>query len=341
MPKMRRSAEPFNPTDDELMSIPVEQSISSPVDLPNEPIFRYVFSSSKEKRKPYLTVLCSPGPPWACDDCGESFRLKSNLSRHRRTVHFTVFQDCPVPDCSRKDIHGFQRRDHLVEHLREYHHMDVPKRRAARRETGFGGASSTASPSPGSNEHAASVSSYGRMFRDAEVIPENATSRPSGMPIGSRRSPYASHPPTVPPSYFNASRSVVSALNSVDSGYGSASFHPPSSFAKYAKWETEPSLGPGDSEHGDFHDSGILFPVSRPKLLGHTVLGDLYIPGPVKHRYVCLLARLLAESVACYKPTHYVIDQICEALPDLLEQFALSIGGNNYSVLAVLLRYKR
>jgi hypothetical protein len=102
-------------------------------------------------------------------------------------------------------------------------------------------------------------------------------------------------------------------FNSVDSGYGSASFRP---------------------------HLGASSPVSFPKLWGNTRLEDLHIPERMKYRYACLLARLIAESVAYYRPTHYVIDQICEALPDLLEQFALSIGGKNYSVMVVLLKYK-
>ncbi|KAL2801287.1 hypothetical protein BJX66DRAFT_5914 [Aspergillus keveii] len=74
-----------------------------------------------------------PAKPYACDDCGKSFTRPADLKRHQSTVHYPVFQNCPVADCSRKDNNGFPRRDHLIEHLRSYHHMDVPKRRAAKR----------------------------------------------------------------------------------------------------------------------------------------------------------------------------------------------------------------
>ncbi|KAI9368561.1 hypothetical protein BJX61DRAFT_211464 [Aspergillus egyptiacus] len=74
-----------------------------------------------------------PAKPYACEDCGKSFTRPADLKRHQSTVHYPVFQNCPVPDCSRKDNNGFPRRDHLVEHLRSYHHMDVPKRRATKR----------------------------------------------------------------------------------------------------------------------------------------------------------------------------------------------------------------
>ncbi|KAL4808857.1 hypothetical protein BDV18DRAFT_133328 [Aspergillus unguis] len=94
---------------------PVEQAMFHPIDgFPQE-------SSVK------------PAKPYPCEDCGKAFTRPADLKRHQSTVHYPVFQNCPVPDCSRKDTNGFPRRDHLVEHLRSYHHMDVPKRRAAKR----------------------------------------------------------------------------------------------------------------------------------------------------------------------------------------------------------------
>ncbi|KAL4781469.1 hypothetical protein BJX76DRAFT_335267 [Aspergillus varians] len=95
-------------------SMPVEQSMFPSLDGLNQ-----------ESHK--------PAKPFGCEDCGKSFTRPADLKRHQSTVHYPVFQNCPVPDCSRKDSNGFPRRDHLVEHLRSYHHMDVPKRRAAKR----------------------------------------------------------------------------------------------------------------------------------------------------------------------------------------------------------------
>ncbi|KAL4926857.1 C2H2-type zinc finger protein [Aspergillus undulatus] len=95
-------------------SMPPEQSIFPPLDgLHHEPT--------------------KPAKPYPCTDCGKAFTRPADLKRHQTTVHYPVFQNCPVPDCSRKDSNGFPRRDHLVEHLRSYHHMDVPKRRATKR----------------------------------------------------------------------------------------------------------------------------------------------------------------------------------------------------------------
>jgi hypothetical protein len=37
--------------------------------------------------------------------------------------------ECDAPRCSRKGSHGFTRKDHLTEHLRNYHHRSIPKRK--------------------------------------------------------------------------------------------------------------------------------------------------------------------------------------------------------------------
>ncbi|KAF7587702.1 hypothetical protein BBP40_006837 [Aspergillus hancockii] len=85
---------------------------------------------------PPLQTHCAPCEPakpvklYPCD-CGRSFTRPADLKRHQTSVHNPVFQDCPVAGCIRKNGNGFPRRDHLIEHLRSYHHMDVPKRRAA------------------------------------------------------------------------------------------------------------------------------------------------------------------------------------------------------------------
>ncbi|RHZ50965.1 hypothetical protein CDV55_101435 [Aspergillus turcosus] len=71
--------------------------------------------------------------PYACEDCGKAFTRSADLKRHQTSVHYPVYQDCPVEHCPRKDLNGFPRRDHLIEHLRSYHHMDLPKRRMTKR----------------------------------------------------------------------------------------------------------------------------------------------------------------------------------------------------------------
>jgi hypothetical protein len=59
---------------------------------------------------------------------GQQVALGKNQPRD-----YPVFQDCPVADCSRKGHNGFPRKDHLLEHLRAYHHVPVPKRGASKR----------------------------------------------------------------------------------------------------------------------------------------------------------------------------------------------------------------
>ncbi|KAL2868625.1 C2H2-type zinc finger protein [Aspergillus lucknowensis] len=110
----------FNPT---FISTPAW----SPTSMPplDQSMFPPLDGLSQEQPK--------PAKPYGCEDCGKSFTRPADLKRHQSTVHYPVFQNCPVADCSRKDNNGFPRRDHLVEHLRSYHHMDVPKRRAAKR----------------------------------------------------------------------------------------------------------------------------------------------------------------------------------------------------------------
>ncbi|KAE8390200.1 hypothetical protein BDV23DRAFT_155666 [Aspergillus alliaceus] len=95
-------------------------------------------TQAEEVSYPPLETYCTPPPsepakpvkPYICD-CGRAFTRPADLKRHDSSVHNPVFQDCPVQGCIRKDSNGFPRRDHLIEHLRSYHHLNVPKRRAA------------------------------------------------------------------------------------------------------------------------------------------------------------------------------------------------------------------
>ncbi|KAF2848405.1 hypothetical protein T440DRAFT_536629 [Plenodomus tracheiphilus IPT5] len=76
---------------------------------------------------------------WTCDiaSCTSSanFTRLADLQRHQSTVHGvgTPEYPCTVPRCNRIADKGFTRRDHLVEHLRNFHHMDIPKRRPGER----------------------------------------------------------------------------------------------------------------------------------------------------------------------------------------------------------------
>ncbi|KAF2654431.1 hypothetical protein K491DRAFT_600854, partial [Lophiostoma macrostomum CBS 122681] len=76
---------------------------------------------------------------WTCDvpNCTSTanFTRLADLQRHQSTVHGMGTPDfpCTVPRCTRVGDKGFTRRDHLVEHLRNFHHLDIPKRRPGER----------------------------------------------------------------------------------------------------------------------------------------------------------------------------------------------------------------
>ncbi|KAF2683113.1 hypothetical protein K458DRAFT_419328 [Lentithecium fluviatile CBS 122367] len=76
---------------------------------------------------------------WKCElpNCSSTanFTRLADLQRHQSTVHGvgTPGYPCTVQDCTRVGEKGFTRRDHLVEHLRNFHHIDIPKRRPGER----------------------------------------------------------------------------------------------------------------------------------------------------------------------------------------------------------------
>jgi len=73
------------------------------------------------------------------------FKRRADLTRHMDTVHDVKrWWDCPRPRCDRKADRGFTRRDHLYEHLRNKHGVEVPtggsERRGSRRRGETAGA---------------------------------------------------------------------------------------------------------------------------------------------------------------------------------------------------------
>ncbi|KAF2832619.1 hypothetical protein CC86DRAFT_313803 [Ophiobolus disseminans] len=86
-----------------------------------------------------LTRSNSRTKTWTCDiqSCTSSanFTRLADLQRHQSTVHGVGTPEfpCTVPRCNRVADKGFTRRDHLVEHLRNFHHIDIPKRRPGER----------------------------------------------------------------------------------------------------------------------------------------------------------------------------------------------------------------
>ncbi|KAF2186317.1 hypothetical protein K469DRAFT_149641 [Zopfia rhizophila CBS 207.26] len=76
---------------------------------------------------------------WTCElpNCPSSaqFTRLADLQRHHSTVHGVGIPEfpCTVPRCTRVGTKGFTRRDHLTEHLRNFHHIDIPKRKPGER----------------------------------------------------------------------------------------------------------------------------------------------------------------------------------------------------------------
>ncbi|GAB7358759.1 hypothetical protein MBLNU230_g3987t1 [Neophaeotheca triangularis] len=71
---------------------------------------------------------------------GIAFSRAADLDRHDDSAHNPQRQlwDCTVPGCRRVGANGLPRRDKLLEHLRETHKMDVPKREAGAKRKGVG-----------------------------------------------------------------------------------------------------------------------------------------------------------------------------------------------------------
>jgi hypothetical protein len=65
-----------------------------------------------------------------CDICGRGFTRPADLKRHHVVVHSPSFTDCPIYGCTRKGPQGFTRKDHMNEHVRQFHHVDIKKRKA-------------------------------------------------------------------------------------------------------------------------------------------------------------------------------------------------------------------
>ena len=65
--------------------------------------------------------------PCLWEGCESDFGRATDLHRHYNSVHVSVRTDCPHKWCGRTGNHGFSRKDHFKEHLREVHKQDIPK----------------------------------------------------------------------------------------------------------------------------------------------------------------------------------------------------------------------
>ncbi|PIB02852.1 hypothetical protein CB0940_12082 [Cercospora beticola] len=78
-------------------------------------------------------------------NCTYAAGRKADLERHYRAMHPAPGSSAPMYDClwqgcHRKGNYGFGRKDKMVDHMREVHKADIPKRsgNGGRREGGSG-----------------------------------------------------------------------------------------------------------------------------------------------------------------------------------------------------------
>jgi len=73
--------------------------------------------------------------------CEAAFARKADRDRHRACVHEKSENkkfSCTESNCSRTGQSAFTRKDHLMEHLRNYHHHDIPKKKRAKDDKDLG-----------------------------------------------------------------------------------------------------------------------------------------------------------------------------------------------------------
>ncbi|CAI6342415.1 unnamed protein product [Periconia digitata] len=114
------------------------------ITIPDYPAVPIQYAQTSSQQHTQYTVTSDPQPQnssktWRCEipNCTSTanFTRYADLQRHHSTVHSgnTPNYPCSVKDCSRVGDKGFTRRDHLVEHLRNFHHLDIPKRKPGER----------------------------------------------------------------------------------------------------------------------------------------------------------------------------------------------------------------
>ena len=67
---------------------------------------------------------------------GKSFGRKADLERHIVAIHTrasAAMVDCDFPGCHRRGEYGFVRRDKMIEHMRDVHKCEIPKRQLGKR----------------------------------------------------------------------------------------------------------------------------------------------------------------------------------------------------------------
>ncbi|KAK2747916.1 hypothetical protein FQN57_001507 [Myotisia sp. PD_48] len=114
-PNMYSSSPSFQPRSPSYDSFP-RQDYSPDYSYPQS-----TMSDASGERNGDRYVCVYPG-------CNSTFSRPADLNRHQVSVHFPCRISCPEEGCARKGPLGFTRRDHLNEHLRQFHKAEVEKR---------------------------------------------------------------------------------------------------------------------------------------------------------------------------------------------------------------------
>ncbi|SMY26862.1 unnamed protein product [Zymoseptoria tritici ST99CH_1A5] len=75
----------------------------------------------------------SPGYHCLFPNCSHITTRKADLERHVSRTHPRVLFNCEWELCERKGRYGFSTKDKMVDHMRQVHGADIPKRRGPRR----------------------------------------------------------------------------------------------------------------------------------------------------------------------------------------------------------------
>jgi len=92
---------------------------------------KYVRLTLDREESSNFVSINGKGEIWQCLKCPSHFTRCADLNRHYTTVHNPAApkKDCPKKKCTRVGDNGFTRKDHLMEHLRQYHKDEtIPKR---------------------------------------------------------------------------------------------------------------------------------------------------------------------------------------------------------------------
>jgi hypothetical protein len=118
---------------------PLSSTSNQPPIMPgNYPPAQPTNATSPPERPIPLSTSTHPSQSYHClfPNCTHISSRRADLARHVNSMHVrssAVFYDCEFSACNRKGRYGFSRKDKMVDHMREVHMADIPKRRSGGR----------------------------------------------------------------------------------------------------------------------------------------------------------------------------------------------------------------